>query len=90
MCNRAMLHDVAAIRGHCAMSWEIFVMFKNLAAIPSIVVYRKIILLGRTRSDDVVQRPSQYKLKTSHDVSQGCAMMVRRRVMVVRWSCINL
>ena len=56
MCNRATLHDVAAIRGHRAMSWEFFVMFKNLAAIPSIDGYRKIILPGRTRSHDVVQR----------------------------------
>ena len=31
-------------------------MFKNLAAIPSIVEYRKINLLGRTRSHNVVQR----------------------------------
>ena len=31
-------------------------MFKNLAAIPSIVGYRKIILLGRTRSYDVAKR----------------------------------
>ena len=61
-------------------------MFKNLAAIPSIVGYRRIILLGRMRSHDVVQ----YKLKTSHDVPQGCAIIVRRRVMVVRWSCLKL
>ena len=32
------------------------VMFKDLAEIPSIVGYRRIILLGRTRSHDVVQR----------------------------------
>ena len=31
-------------------------MFKNLTEIPSIVEYRRIILLGRTRSHDVVQR----------------------------------
>ena len=30
---------------------------------------------------------SQHKLKTSHYVLQCCAMIVRRRVMVVRWSC---
>ena len=33
-------------------------MFKNLAAIPSIVGYRKIILLGRTRSQDVLRSPT--------------------------------
>ena len=64
-------------------------MLKNLAAIPSIAGYRKIIFLGRTRSHDVVQRTtSQYILKTSHDVPQCCAMIVRRpcngRAMVVR------
>ena len=32
------------------------VMYKNLAAIPAIVGYRKIILLGRTRSHDVAKR----------------------------------
>ena len=63
----------------------VFVMFKNLAAIPSIVGYRKMSLLGRTRSHDVVQRhTSQCKLKTSHDVPQCCAMIVRHHVMVGR------
>ena len=33
-----------------------FVMFKNLTEIPSIVGYRRIILLGSTRPHDVVQR----------------------------------
>ena len=34
----------------------VFVMFKKLAELPSIVGYRRIIVLGRTRSHDVVQR----------------------------------
>ena len=48
-------HDVAAIRGHRRCLGSV-VMFKNLAEIPSIVGYLRIILLGRTRSNDVVQR----------------------------------
>ena len=31
-------------------------MFKNMAGIPTILGYRKIILLGRTRLHDVAQR----------------------------------
>ena len=45
MCNRATLHDVAAIRGHRAML-GVFVMFKNLAAIPSIVGYPRRCIVG--------------------------------------------
>ena len=81
MCNR---DDVATIRGSSRDVLGVFVMFKNLAAIPSIVGYRMIILLGRTMSHDVAQ------CHTSHDVPQCCAMIVRRRVMVVRWSCVRL
>ena len=33
---------------------------------------------------------SLYKLNTSHDVPQSCAMIVRRRVIVMRWSCVKL
>ena len=62
MCNRATLHDVAAIRGHRDVL-GVFVMFKHLAAIPSIVGYRKITLLCRTRSHDVVQRHLTIKIK---------------------------
>ena len=57
MCNRAT--DVArrgSYQGSLRDVLGVFVMFKNLAAIPSIAGYRKIILLGRTRSHDVVQR----------------------------------
>ena len=38
-------------------------MFKNLAAIPSIVGYRRLILLGRTRSHNVVQRHLTISIK---------------------------
>ena len=50
MCNRATSQPSGVIE-RCLGS---FVMFKNLAAIPSIVGYRRIILLGSTRSHDVV------------------------------------
>ena len=50
MCNRATLPDVLGV----------FVMFKKLAAIPSIVGYRKILLIDRTRSHDVAQRHFTY------------------------------
>ena len=40
-------------------------MFKNMAAIPSIVGHRRIILLGRTTLHNVT---SQNKLKISQDV----------------------
>ena len=58
MYNRAISHDVAAImhQGSSPDVLGVFVMFKNLAEIPSIVGYRRILLLGRTRSHDVVQR----------------------------------
>ena len=55
MCNRATLHDVANIMGSSPEILVVVIFQKNLAAIPS-VGYRKIILLGRTRSHDVVQR----------------------------------
>ena len=65
-------------------------MFKNLAVISSIVGYRKIILLGRTRSHDVVQCHLTISIKTSHDVPQCCAMIVRRRrAMVLQWSLVK-
>ena len=59
MCNRATSHDAARRRSHQGSSLDVLgvsVMFKNLAEIPSIVEYLRIILLGRTRSHDVVQR----------------------------------
>ena len=59
MCNRATSHDVARRRNHQGSSPDVlgvFVMFKHLVEIPSIVEYLRIILLGRTRSHDVVQR----------------------------------
>ena len=52
MCNRATSHDVATISLDVL---GVFVMFKSLAEIPSIVEYLGIILLGRTRSHDVVK-----------------------------------
>ena len=59
-----------------------------MAAIPSIVGHRKILLLGRTRSHDVAQVTSQYKLKTSHNVpTMLCddrATSCNGRAMVVR------
>ena len=60
VCNRATSWcDVARRRSHQGSSRDVLgvcMMFKNLAASPSIVEYRKIILLSRTRSHDVVQR----------------------------------
>ena len=53
------MNRVARRRSHQGSSPDVlvvFVMFKNMAAIPSIVAYRKIIMLGRTRSHDVAQR----------------------------------
>ena len=50
--------DVVRRRSHQGSSSDVLgvlVMFNNLAAIPSIVGYRKIILLYRTRSHDVAQ-----------------------------------
>ena len=49
MCNRATSQPSGVIVG-------VFVMFNNLAVISSIVGYRMIILLDRSRSHDVVQR----------------------------------
>ena len=51
--------DVTRRRSHQGSSPDVlgvFVMFVNLAEIPSIAGYRRIILLGRSRSHDVVQR----------------------------------
>ena len=87
MCNRATSQP----SGTSPDVLGVFVMFKDLADIPSIVWYRRIILLARTRSHDVVQRHLIVKTKDiPHDVPQGCAMIVRRRVMVVRWACVKL
>ena len=63
-------------------------IFKNLAAIPSIVGYRKIILLGRMRSHDVVQRHITILMK---DIARRSTMLCddratscNGRAMVVR------
>ena len=63
-------------------------MFKNLAAIPGIVGYRKIMLLGRTRSHDVVQRHLTIYIK---DIARRSKMLCddratscNGRAMVVR------
>ena len=56
--NLLLLLLIVRRRSHQGSSPDVlgvFVMLKNLADIPSIVGYRRIILLGRTRSHDVVQ-----------------------------------
>ena len=63
-------------------------MFKDLVEIPSIVEYRKIILLCHTRSHDVVQRHLTIYIKDiarrstrlCHDRATSC----NGRAMVVR------
>ena len=63
-------------------------MFKNLAAIPGIVWYRRIILLGRTRSHDVVQRHLTILIKDiarrSTRLCDDRATSCNGRAMVVR------
>ena len=63
-------------------------MFKNLAAILSIVGYRRIILLGNTRSHDVVQRHLTMQIKDiarrSTRLCDDRATSCNGRAMVVR------
>ena len=89
--NRVYLCDVALRRSHKGSSCDVlgfFVMFEILAAIPSIVEYRKIILLGHTRSHDFVQRHLTIQIKDiarrSKRLCDDRATSCNGRAMVVR------
>ena len=82
VCNRATSWcDVARRRSHQGSSRDVLgvcMMFKNLVASPSIVEYRKIILLSPRGHTTLYNVILLYELKTSHDVPQGCAMIARK------------